>query len=246
MTKMKSKKMTKSTFAIIIMAIAMVAMLAFGGTYAYFTAQTKTLNTGELTIGTVKLTSDGTAKIAATGTILPGATLISGNIGYTNAATVKTLVAVVMTIKIGDEDLTVGTGETVAGQLAKYGVTLSTTSNWATPEFDEDFGGFVYTLKDKVLGAAGEGTTAIPFTSAAVTFDATEHYDEETDKHYNKVENGTALDSSIQGTEITITITAYQTQLRYNADGSTLNETFANAQAVIGEMKVALGMVEED
>ena len=38
MTKMKSKKMTKSTFAIIIMAIAMVAMLAFGGTYAYFTA----------------------------------------------------------------------------------------------------------------------------------------------------------------------------------------------------------------
>ena len=38
MTKSKSKKMTKSTFAIVIMAIVMVAMLAFGGTYAYFTA----------------------------------------------------------------------------------------------------------------------------------------------------------------------------------------------------------------
>ncbi len=38
MTKLKSKKLTKSTFAIIIMAIVMVAMIAFGGTYAYFTA----------------------------------------------------------------------------------------------------------------------------------------------------------------------------------------------------------------
>ena len=38
MTKMKSKKMTKSTFAIIIMGIVMVAMLAFGGTFAYVTA----------------------------------------------------------------------------------------------------------------------------------------------------------------------------------------------------------------
>ena len=38
MTKMKSKKMNKSTFAIVIMAIVMVAILAFGGTYAYFTA----------------------------------------------------------------------------------------------------------------------------------------------------------------------------------------------------------------
>ena len=45
MTKMKSKKMTKSTFAVIIMAVAMVAMLAFGGTYAYFTAQNAAVST---------------------------------------------------------------------------------------------------------------------------------------------------------------------------------------------------------
>ena len=60
MTKMKSKKMTKSTFAIIIMAIAMVALLAFGGTYAYFTAtttaaeSTQTLTTGKVVLGTAE------------------------------------------------------------------------------------------------------------------------------------------------------------------------------------------------
>jgi len=56
MTKMKSKKMTKSTFAIIIMAIAMVAMLAFGGTYAYFTDVANvgtfdTVTTGKIRLG---------------------------------------------------------------------------------------------------------------------------------------------------------------------------------------------------
>ncbi len=56
MTKNKSRKMTKSTFAIIIMAIAMVAMLAFGGTYAYFTA-TATENSATITTGSVKLTA---------------------------------------------------------------------------------------------------------------------------------------------------------------------------------------------
>ena len=54
MTKLKSKKMTKSTFAIIIMAIAMVAMLAFGGTYAYFTA-TATTNSASIKTGYVGL-----------------------------------------------------------------------------------------------------------------------------------------------------------------------------------------------
>ena len=54
MTKLKSKKMTKSTFAVIIMAILMVAMLAFGGTYAYFTATTQKDQT-DITLGYLKL-----------------------------------------------------------------------------------------------------------------------------------------------------------------------------------------------
>ena len=77
MTKMKSKKMTKSTFAVIIMAVLMVAMLAFGGTYAYFTAssgeQTGTVNTGTLTIG-------GTVAFAASdNTLVPNQTITLGS-----------------------------------------------------------------------------------------------------------------------------------------------------------------------
>ena len=56
MTKMKSKKMSKSTFAIIIMGIVMVAMLAFGGTFAYFTAKASNVS-GTVTTAQIHLTS---------------------------------------------------------------------------------------------------------------------------------------------------------------------------------------------
>ena len=55
MTKMKSKKMTKSTFAIIIMGIVMVAMLAFGGTFAYFTAKSNAVEAQKITMAHVTL-----------------------------------------------------------------------------------------------------------------------------------------------------------------------------------------------
>jgi len=66
MTKLKSKKMNKSTFAVIIMAIVMVAMLAFGGTYAWFTSQKVTMSTDATTnMGRIIL-NEGSKKITAT------------------------------------------------------------------------------------------------------------------------------------------------------------------------------------
>jgi len=81
MTKLKSKKMSKSTFAVIIMAILMVAMLAFGGTYAYFTSQPFTKLEDSVNAGTIKLTTTAGADIFATETtlrsyVLPGEDLI--------------------------------------------------------------------------------------------------------------------------------------------------------------------------
>ena len=79
MTKMKSKKMTKSTFAIIIMAIAMVAMLAFGGTYAYFTATATNVASNDLTTGVVCLKATetlGDSVTKATGTVVYGQTVL--------------------------------------------------------------------------------------------------------------------------------------------------------------------------
>ena len=65
--KLKSKKMSKSTFAVILMAIAMIAMLAFGGTYAYFTASaTANLDEAKITTATIKLGANGKAKLSST------------------------------------------------------------------------------------------------------------------------------------------------------------------------------------
>lgn len=75
MTKMKSKKMAKSTFAIIIMGIVMVAMLAFGGTFAYFTAQTTKVESGNLTTGTIMLKNSSATFV--TGMVMPGQELLA-------------------------------------------------------------------------------------------------------------------------------------------------------------------------
>ena len=47
------------------MAIVMVAMLAFGGTYAYFTATSADLESKTFTAGNVEITSNSTEIITA-------------------------------------------------------------------------------------------------------------------------------------------------------------------------------------
>ena len=76
---MKSKKMTKSTFAIIIMGIIMVAMLAFGGTFALFTAET-TRKTGSFTTGHVYLKSNASTLTIGGTNVVPGDEVVSGAI----------------------------------------------------------------------------------------------------------------------------------------------------------------------
>ncbi|MBR6778926.1 MAG: SipW-dependent-type signal peptide-containing protein [Clostridia bacterium] len=98
MTKLKSKKMTKSTFAIIIMAIAMVALMAFGGTYAYFTATTDKKSVTGLSTGTVHLTASAIAASPDAATIennkvVPGQK-VAGRVTIANASDVSTYVFV--------------------------------------------------------------------------------------------------------------------------------------------------------
>jgi len=73
MTKLKAKKMSKSTFAVIIMAIVMVAMLAFGGTYAYFT-DTQSVGSQAFTTGKIDLTAGSVTQLQAA-KLMPGDTL---------------------------------------------------------------------------------------------------------------------------------------------------------------------------
>jgi len=59
--------MSKSTFAVIAMAIAMIALLAFGGTYAYFTAVSNEFTSQEgLKTATIKLGTTGSATLTIT------------------------------------------------------------------------------------------------------------------------------------------------------------------------------------
>ena len=95
MTKLRSKKMTKSTFAVIIMAIAMVAMLAFGGTYAFFTAQTtevsKTATTGRIQLG-----ANGLATLVQT--VVPGQELLTAPVTVESKSNVKSFVFITFSV----------------------------------------------------------------------------------------------------------------------------------------------------
>lgn len=103
MTKTKKRKMSKSTFAIIIMAVVMVAMLAFGGTYAYFTASATT-KTGEITTGHVKLSANGAEFTSIMDDVLPGDALFGADATLTIDTTddVGNYVAIKFTITGGD------------------------------------------------------------------------------------------------------------------------------------------------
>ena len=74
------------------MAIVMVAMLAFGGTYAYFTAESAK-TAGKVDMGRVSLKANSAATVT-TGDLVPTQQVLQGTIGYTNDSTTSTFIAV--------------------------------------------------------------------------------------------------------------------------------------------------------
>ena len=128
MTKLKTKKkMNKSTIAIIIMAVVMVAMLAFGGTYAYFTATTAT-RTNDFHVGKVALKSTGTFATLEERNVVPGDPVLKGSVTYTNESNVDTYIAVVFDILY----------------KGGYYVYDSTAKTWERKETKDGNGNWVY------------------------------------------------------------------------------------------------------
>ena len=98
------------------MGIVMVAMLAFGGTFAYFTATT-TEKSATATTGTVKLSANTMATLNETG-IVSGSELIkSGKVQVTNASNVDTWIFVTFVAKFDG----VGTAKTSAAECTAEG-----------------------------------------------------------------------------------------------------------------------------
>ena len=93
----KINKLGKSTFVIAILSFLLVAVLAFGGTYAYFSAQATAVSgkitTGKIDIGTIEASTAGLVESGAikfTGVAQPNQTIVdttfsatvTGNIAY--------------------------------------------------------------------------------------------------------------------------------------------------------------------
>ncbi|MBQ9795580.1 MAG: hypothetical protein IJW36_01280 [Clostridia bacterium] len=77
----KKHKMNKSTFLNIVLSIVILCLLAFGGTYAYFTAVAQD-RTANITTGYVKLFADENFQLSAT-SVLPGDTIAASGLTLT-------------------------------------------------------------------------------------------------------------------------------------------------------------------
>ncbi len=190
MTKLKSKKMTKSTLALIIMAVAMVAMLAFGGTYAYFTA-TATDITTSATTGTIHLTR-GDVVTKTNAKVVKGETVL-GAVTYNVADTdVNTYVFVTLTAEVS-------TGATFQ---SLFGADLAVSSGWEklTAEDNDYTDGIVYyQLYTAGATAATTDNGALPFLANALTVTASPEWVEGQQK---PAEMGASVTVTITGEAI--------------------------------------------
>ena len=133
----------------------MVAMLAFGGTFAYFTATT-TAKSGTFTTGTVNLTA-GEYKIT-TDTLVPGDAIIDQAVTYENKSNVKTYVFVKYTVeKAADSEVELPADTTAESLVKATGLGEGWTELTGVD-------GVYY----KALDAATEDTKALTFATALV------------------------------------------------------------------------------
>ena len=209
MTKTKKRKMSKSTFAIIIMAVVMVAMLAFGGTYAYFTATATTKSTGEFTTGSIKLeANDDATFVSGLTNVVPGDALTTGPLTLTTtSAGTDSYIAIKVTIEATDDNdaplnLTGTSLESAIGLLATEPTTGST---WVagSGNYTNVFVLAATTTPTKVATAQ-----TIKITNAALIFQADDDWDQTTaDAGGNYIS-----DSKLMGATLNITIEARSVQ----------------------------------
>ena len=196
MTKLKSKKMTKSTFAIIIMAVVMVAMLAFGGTYAYFTATAKA-DSAELQTGYVKLEANGALTALNLSNVMPTQDIVDAGAIKLKVTTTEegNYVAVKFTITAKD-----AAGDDIE-DISTIGLNVATAlgNAWGTTTEDNVY---IYGTSAAPTKATGD----IVVNANKITFDATDNWTQGEDGL-----NETS-DAKLMGATITITMQAYSIQ----------------------------------
>ena len=140
------------------MSIAMVAMLAFGGTYAYFTATTNAV-TKDVKTGTVMLVSG--ASFEAVTTVVP-TQVIANEISYTNKSDVAVYVFVTLSYQLKSGSKSLPQGATVDQMLT---VTLAKTEGTANfTKLDGEEGVYWY----KTTAGATNTTAGDPIAFASI------------------------------------------------------------------------------
>ena len=186
----------------------MVAMLAFGGTFAYFTAEADDA-TGSATVGTVEISTGASATIAAaTDFAVPGSTIYANqSVKLTNTSTVDIYVFAKLSAQIAGQDLFVRTGTdptyTYASAISAELGTV-TASTWAAVPGHKG-----------VYGYMVEGNTETPTAIKDFVFTVTLNADIE--EHHNDDgfvsnniytdQDGTPYNQELEGKTITVTVT---------------------------------------
>ena len=179
----KFNKVGKSTFVIAVLSFLLVAVLAFGGTYAYFSA-TATPVTGSITMGALYIDlKDTTGSLATLGefkNVNPNQEIV--NKTYTvdltkdsNASTIPAFIRVKVTAVLDGTKYTPKADGTYDNNQADSSVnstnlfSIKTDGTWYQYTEGADADGYTYYVgpsgtKDKVVavGGASAGSVALP------------------------------------------------------------------------------------
>lgn len=116
----KYKKLTRSSFVIVALCLALVGILAFGGTYAYFSANASA--SGTVTMGTLKVVAGTSASVTGDTTkVVPNQQIISQEF-KTTGTDIKYYARLVIELTVsGTKSGDPATGECTVAELVTLG-----------------------------------------------------------------------------------------------------------------------------
>ena len=204
----------------------MVAMLAFGGSYAYFTA-TATARTGTATTGYVKLNSDETFQFKKTN-VMPGDVLLAAGAATLQVDTTDAkgnYVAVQFVITAVEAD---GTTTIDAGTLKTYG--LSADSIIAASDTGWKAAGGSYTgmyiwgsAEGTPVAVLPDGGTTKTLTVNATAFTLSTTVEDNWDQDdFEENEEGYKSENGLMGATITFQLKAASIQASNLSDSATI------------------------
>lgn len=141
----KYSKIAKSSFAVIVLSLILCAVLAFGGTYAYFTAK-------ETKNGTITMATLGISPLTLTtqsNKVVPGQDALTAPVSFTSTAT--TNVPMIMLAKV----------EIQAQQGATITASAAPNSTWEEVPEQTGYYAFKGTGSYKTAGTASEEFTVV-------------------------------------------------------------------------------------